>query len=51
VNPAFLLDALAAAGDRQVVLEFDGPVSPLVLRGGGTDLAATFSLLMPVSLP
>jgi DNA-binding transcriptional MerR regulator len=48
VDPAFLLQALAV-GDR-LVLELDGPVSPLAIRPA--DGAATpFSLLMPVRIP
>ena len=47
VDPAFLLQALAV-GDR-MVLELDGPVSPLAIRPA--DGAATpFSLLMPVKI-
>ena len=48
VNPEFLLEALAAAGSDQLVLDLDGPLDPLVLR----DLAGgdNFSLLMPVRL-
>ncbi len=47
VDPAFLLQALAAAGDR-LVLELDGPVSPLAIRPA--EGAGPFSLLMPVRL-
>ena len=43
----FLLDALAAAGSDQLLLEVDGPVTPLAVRvPGGPD----WSLLMPVDL-
>lgn len=43
VNREFLLQALDAGGAGQLVLELDGPIKPLAVRG--TD---TFSLLMPV---
>ncbi|MFE2282575.1 MerR family transcriptional regulator [Streptomyces sp. NPDC059443] len=46
VNPAFLLDALAA-GD-ELLLEYVGPKAPLVLLRPDTEDA--FSLLMPVAL-
>ena len=47
VDPAFLLQALSV-GDR-LVLELDGPVSPLAIRrADGAD--SPFSLLMPVRL-
>ncbi|MFJ3909740.1 DNA polymerase III subunit beta family protein [Streptomyces vinaceus] len=46
VNPAFLLDALAA-GD-ELLLEYIGPKAPLVLLR--PDVEDVFSLLMPVSL-
>ncbi len=47
VDPAFLLQALSV-GDR-LVLELDGPVSPLAIRAAdGAD--SPFSLLMPVRL-
>ncbi len=47
VDPAFLLQALPE-GDR-LVLELDGPVSPLAIRpANGAD--SPFSLLMPVLL-
>jgi DNA-binding transcriptional MerR regulator len=47
VDPAFLLQALSV-GDR-LVLELDGPVSPLAIRpADGSD--SPFSLLMPVRL-
>ncbi|MFF5800144.1 DNA polymerase III subunit beta family protein [Streptomyces albogriseolus] len=48
VNRAFLLDALAAAADDRLVLEFGAPTAPLVIRGAGDE--RTFSLLMPVRL-
>jgi len=50
VNPEFLLQALAAAGQPQLVLELDGPITPLVLRPAGPE-SATFSMLMPVRIP
>ena len=43
VNREFLLQALDAGGMGQLVLELDGPIKPLAVRG--TD---TFSILMPV---
>jgi DNA-binding transcriptional MerR regulator len=43
VNREFLLQALDAGGAGQLVLELDGPIKPLAVRG-----ADTFSLLMPV---
>lgn len=46
VNPAFLLDALAA-GD-ELLMEYVGPKAPLVLLRPDTEDA--FSLLMPVAL-
>ncbi|WP_121740274.1 DNA polymerase III subunit beta [Streptomyces sp. E1N211] len=48
VNRAFLLDALAAAADDRLVLEFGAPTTPLAIRGPGDE--HTFSLLMPVRL-
>ncbi|MET9698907.1 MerR family transcriptional regulator [Streptomyces sp. NPDC006529] len=49
VNPAYLLEALAAGPDTEgLLLEYVGPKAPLVLlRPAAED---TFSLLMPVSL-
>jgi len=44
VNREFLLQALDAGGAGQLLLELDGPIKPLVLRGAD----AQFSLLMPV---
>ena len=44
VNREFLLQALDAGGAGQLVLELDGPIKPLVLRGSGEQ----YSLLMPV---
>jgi DNA polymerase III subunit beta len=49
VNPEFLLQALDAAGQPQLVLELDGPVTPLVLRPAGNGIG--LSILMPVRLP
>ncbi|MFD5509437.1 MerR family transcriptional regulator [Streptomyces sp. NPDC127051] len=46
VNPAFLLDALAAG--EEMLLEYVGPKAPLVLLR--PDVEDAFSLLMPVSL-
>ncbi|WP_203717364.1 DNA polymerase III subunit beta family protein [Asanoa siamensis] len=46
VNREFLLQALAAGGDGQLVLELDGPIRPLAIRRPADDRA--FSLLMPV---
>jgi DNA-binding transcriptional MerR regulator len=48
VNPEFLLQALAAAGSDQLVLELDGPITPMAIRA--VDDTGTFSLLMPVRL-
>jgi DNA polymerase-3 subunit beta len=48
VNPEFLLQALAAAGSDQLVLELDGPITPMAIRA--IDDTGTFSLLMPVRL-
>ena len=45
VNREFLLAALDAGGPGQLVLELDGPIMPLALRG--TD---SFAVLMPVRL-
>lgn len=49
VNPQFLSQALAAAGDRRIMLELHEPAQPVVLRpaGGTGDM---YSLLMPVRL-
>ena len=44
VNREFLLQALDAGGAGQLVLELDGPIKPLLVRGAGDHL----SLLMPV---
>jgi len=43
VNREFLLQALDAGGAGQLVLELDGPIKPLAVRG--TD---SYSILMPV---
>jgi DNA-binding transcriptional MerR regulator len=48
VDPAFLLQALAAAGSDQLVLELDGPITPMAIRS--VEDTGTFSLLMPVRL-
>jgi DNA polymerase-3 subunit beta len=48
VDGRYLLDALDAAGDGQLVLELDGPIAPLAIRSvAGAD---TFSILMPIRL-
>jgi DNA-binding transcriptional MerR regulator len=43
VNREFLLQALDAGGAGQLVLELDGPIKPLAVRGPDS-----FSILMPV---
>ncbi|SCL60513.1 DNA polymerase III beta subunit, C-terminal domain [Micromonospora yangpuensis] len=48
VNKGYLLDALDAAGDAQLVLELDGPVTPLAIRR--PTRPGTFSVLMPIHL-
>ena len=48
VDPVFLLQALDAGGSDRLVLELDGPLSPLTIRPAEDDGA--FSLLMPVRL-
>jgi DNA-binding transcriptional MerR regulator len=48
VNPEFLLQALAAGGEGQLVLDLDGPIRPLVIRAPGE--TGRFSILMPVRL-
>ncbi|MFC4022143.1 MerR family transcriptional regulator [Micromonospora sp. GCM10011542] len=48
VDGRYLLDALDAAGDGQLVLELDGPIAPLAIRGAAGGDA--FSILMPVRL-
>jgi DNA-binding transcriptional MerR regulator len=50
VNGGFLLDALAAAGEDQLVLELGGPIAPLAIRSPGGEREDTYSLLMPVRL-
>ncbi|MFC4944822.1 MerR family transcriptional regulator [Pseudonocardia sp. GCM10023141] len=45
VNREFLLEAVDAGGDGQLVLELDGPLAPLAIRS-----ARSVSLLMPVRL-
>lgn len=49
VNPRFLAEALAAAGDRRILLELREPAEPIMLRPDG-DPGGHFSLLMPVRL-
>jgi DNA polymerase III subunit beta len=46
VNREFLLQALDAAGHNQLVLELDGPITPLAVRI--PDHESSFSILMPV---
>ena len=46
VNRGFLLEALNAGGDGQLVLELDGPIRPLAIRRPADDRG--FSLIMPV---
>ncbi|MFB7663317.1 MerR family transcriptional regulator [Kitasatospora sp. NPDC056138] len=48
VNRDFLLEAVAAGGAGQLVLELGGPIAPLAVRF--PDRAETFSLLMPTTL-
>jgi DNA polymerase III sliding clamp (beta) subunit (PCNA family) len=48
VNRAFLLDALTAGAQDQLILEFSGPTAPLAIRR--TDAEETCSMLMPVRL-
>ncbi|MFI5494813.1 MerR family DNA-binding transcriptional regulator [Actinoplanes sp. NPDC051859] len=43
VNREYLLQALDASGSGQLVLELDGPISPLAISGAGG-----YSILMPV---
>jgi hypothetical protein len=50
VNPEFLLQAITAAGHPQLVLELDGPITPLVLRPAAPE-SVSFSMLMPVRIP
>ena len=44
VRREFLLEALDAGGGGQLLLELDGPIKPLLIRGGDEQ----FSLLMPL---
>ncbi|MEO3779443.1 MerR family transcriptional regulator [Micromonospora sp. B11E3] len=48
VNGRYLLDALDAAGRGQLVLELDGPITPLAVRRPDDEDA--FSILMPIRL-
>ncbi len=48
VNRQFLLHALSAGDQHQLVLEFGAPTAPLTIRR--TDTEDTFSMLMPVRL-
>ncbi|WBB71111.1 MerR family transcriptional regulator [Micromonospora sp. WMMD812] len=48
VDARYLLDALDAAGDGQLVLELDGPIAPLAIRGSADGDA--YSILMPIRL-
>jgi DNA-binding transcriptional MerR regulator len=47
VNREFLLEALDAGGDGQLLLTLDGPIAPLVIAAGSP---RSVSLLMPVRL-
>jgi DNA polymerase-3 subunit beta len=49
VDREFLLEALDAGGSSQLVLELDGPIAPLAIRG--PDRAGDVSMLMPIRLP
>jgi DNA-binding transcriptional MerR regulator len=49
VNPQFLSQALAAAGNRRIMLELRAPAEPMILRPAD-GAADTYSLLMPVRL-
>ncbi|MCZ2859031.1 DNA polymerase III subunit beta family protein [Blastococcus sp. VKM Ac-2987] len=48
VNRDYLLEALDAEDAGQLVLDLDGPIAPLVLRGAGRD--GDLSMLMPIRL-
>jgi len=48
VNREFFLEALVASGHGQLVLELDGPITPLAVRIPGN--TQTFSILMPTVL-
>lgn len=48
VNRDFLLEALAAGAQPQLVLELGGPIAPLAIRF--PDRKDTFSILMPIAL-
>ncbi|MCI4062035.1 MerR family transcriptional regulator [Micromonospora sp. R77] len=48
VNREYLLEALEAGGRGQLVLELDGPITPLAIRR--LDDEHAFSILMPVRL-
>ncbi|GGM49225.1 hypothetical protein GCM10011608_37710 [Micromonospora sonchi] len=48
VNREYLLEALAAGGRGQLVLELDGPITPLAIRRPDDEDA--FSILMPIRL-
>jgi DNA polymerase-3 subunit beta len=48
VNREFLLQALAAGRDEQLLLELDGPIGPLAIRNPAR--ADSYSILMPVRL-
>lgn len=49
VNREFLLEALEAGDGGQLVLELDGPITPLALRDPARP--GDVSLLMPIRLP
>ncbi len=48
LNQEFLLQALAAGSNDQLMLELDGPIGPLAIRN--PDRSGSFSILMPVRL-
>ena len=48
VNREFMLQALDAGAGAELLLELDGPISPLAIRN--PDQPGTFSLLMPTRL-
>ncbi|MCZ4557894.1 MerR family transcriptional regulator [Rhodococcus maanshanensis] len=49
VNREFLLQAVDAAAGNQLVLELDGPISPIAIRNPASP--ERLSILMPVELP
>jgi DNA polymerase III sliding clamp (beta) subunit (PCNA family) len=46
VNREFLLEAVNAVGEGQLVLELDGPIAPLAIRN--LSYPGRFSILMPI---